>query len=138
MHFMALVILFGDDNAIAPRSERTLFFQRIEDELGEGVFDSYTSTVKQSTFQHVRPSTIAYQYRDSTLGMSGLFGLLIITDRDAITASDNLAPKDIDREVILCVGIDDENRSPLLTRNVAAYAPLANMSDPKFIESNRK
>ncbi|MEJ7629569.1 MAG: multicopper oxidase domain-containing protein [Nocardioidaceae bacterium] len=67
---------------------------------------------------------------------AGLTGFLVITARGE--ARPDGSPADVDREIFSLFEVDDENSSPLLSRNVRRFAgtPVADPADEEFVESN--
>jgi len=88
------------------------------------------------------PSSVMWLYHSNVAPEkdinTGLIGPVIITRRGASTDVGNRKPIDVDREFIKLYSIFDENQSHYLGTNMAGLASPPAISDPGFIESNRK
>lgn len=127
---------------VAKDRDRTFYFRvPAWRRVAPSVVDSLTQARDaDDSFQALAPSTLAFGVRNA-LGSDAsgaLVGVVLVTRRGAERSADNLAPRDVDREFVLCVGVVDESASSLLARNAAAFASAASLDDVDFRSSNRK
>jgi FtsP/CotA-like multicopper oxidase with cupredoxin domain len=134
-------VFYNKDSEGVPYADGTAGADKHDDLLNPGATHTYTWEVPERSGPGPRdPSSIVWLYHSHVNEVvdtnSGLVGPIIISRRGELQSNGKL--KGIDREFVVLFTVFDENKSFLLDKNIAAFAPTAAgmTADEGFIESN--
>lgn len=132
---------YNKDSEGVPYEDGTSGPDKHDDLLPPGATHTYTWEVPERSGPGPHdPSSIVWLYHSHVNEVvdtnTGLIGPLIISRRGELRPNGKL--KGIDREFVVLFSVFDENKSFLLNKNIAAFAPTAagKTSDEGFVESN--
>jgi hephaestin len=135
-------VLYGKDSEGSPYADDTTGSDKADDQVPTGRAHVYHWSVPERSGPGPDgPSSVMWMYHSHTDEVgdmySGLIGPIIVTRRGEARADGS--PKDVDREFVANLMVEDENSSPWIGRNIENYAgspQSVNPDDDGFHESN--
>jgi FtsP/CotA-like multicopper oxidase with cupredoxin domain len=134
-------VFYSKDSEGTPYEDGTSGADKADDALQPGAVHTYTWQVPERSGPGPRdPSSIVWLYHSHVNEVvdtnSGLVGPIIISRKGELQPNGKL--KGIDREFVVLFTVFDENKSFLLDKNIAEFAPAAKgkAGDEAFVESN--
>lgn len=135
-------VFYLKDSEGVPGNDETSGRDTLDDRVSPGGVHTYVWPVPERAGPGPNdPSSVVWFYHSHVDepgdANAGLIGPIVVTARGKARADGS--PVDVDREFVTLFKIYDENRSPYLAENIAAYAESPDEVDPDdegFIESN--